>query len=454
MKKIAVLLLALCCMVVLAGCETDPVTMDPSGSQILPMPTTKETDPVHVHKWEEAACTAPKICSSCGATEGEPVGHTWQDATCTEPMTCDTCGATEDDAKGHYWQESTCTEPMTCTVCGTTEGTAKDHDWANSTCTEPKTCKTCSVTEGNARGHDWQLASCSTPKTCRSCGLTDGSEKGHALSDWSIIEAATCTTVGKIERSCSLCSYTEYQDTAQTEHVWSDWLVVTEPTMTSFGLQFRECKLCRAVEDHLIDKLTSPVYSPFEKVLNTYIVENVPFHVHEEELWAAQITYYTTEKDVHIAEEIVTAFESAFGYTPTRTVQITSLGKYYIDGVDGVTVYKYEIWDNSVPLCDNPMYTVYEDICTDGSPWIGFCIYGSTFEEYEAFAATNEFYALYLEMLTRFEAATGHTLSYMREHPDQYATPYLSFAGKTRTSDGQIRNVIFVYCRVLKQTSP
>ena len=42
----------------------------------------------HTHTWEEATCTTPKTCSTCGETEGEPLGHTvenWE--TITEP-TC------------------------------------------------------------------------------------------------------------------------------------------------------------------------------------------------------------------------------------------------------------------------------------------------------------------------------------------------------------------------------
>lgn len=29
----------------------------------------------HVHEWTEATCTKPKVCSTCGKTEGEPLGH-------------------------------------------------------------------------------------------------------------------------------------------------------------------------------------------------------------------------------------------------------------------------------------------------------------------------------------------------------------------------------------------
>ena len=49
----------------------------------------------HVHEWEDATCTEPKTCKTCGATEGEALGHDWKDATTEAPKTCSRCGATE-----------------------------------------------------------------------------------------------------------------------------------------------------------------------------------------------------------------------------------------------------------------------------------------------------------------------------------------------------------------------
>lgn len=31
----------------------------------------------HIHNWKAATCTAPKICISCGETEGDPLGHNY-----------------------------------------------------------------------------------------------------------------------------------------------------------------------------------------------------------------------------------------------------------------------------------------------------------------------------------------------------------------------------------------
>ena len=43
------------------------------------------------HSWVEATCDAPKTCSACGMTDGEPLGHRYADGICTA------CGAEEPD---------------------------------------------------------------------------------------------------------------------------------------------------------------------------------------------------------------------------------------------------------------------------------------------------------------------------------------------------------------------
>ena len=53
------------------------------------------------HTFNPATCTAPKICSVCGATEGEALGHTFSAATCTAPKICSVCSVTEGPALGH-----------------------------------------------------------------------------------------------------------------------------------------------------------------------------------------------------------------------------------------------------------------------------------------------------------------------------------------------------------------
>lgn len=65
----------------------------------------------HEHEWEAATCETPRVCKTCGETDGEPLGHTWQEATCLAPKTCTVCGKTEGrKSEDHVWGEATCTE--------------------------------------------------------------------------------------------------------------------------------------------------------------------------------------------------------------------------------------------------------------------------------------------------------------------------------------------------------
>lgn len=104
------------------------------------------------HQWINASCSAPKICSLCGETEGEPLDHRWDKATCTKPKTCVVCGQTKGEALGHHWVEATCSAPKTCSRCGATEGEALPHtpgdpepaaDYVNAVYTVTSVCTVC-----------------------------------------------------------------------------------------------------------------------------------------------------------------------------------------------------------------------------------------------------------------------------------------------------------------------
>ncbi|MBS4960265.1 MAG: hypothetical protein KHZ62_05550 [Clostridiales bacterium] len=77
---------------------------------------------MHTHTWEDATCTAPKTCSECGETEGEPLGHTWQEATCSEPKTCSLCGETEGEPLEHKVESWTVEREPKCAFPGEKNG--------------------------------------------------------------------------------------------------------------------------------------------------------------------------------------------------------------------------------------------------------------------------------------------------------------------------------------------
>lgn len=108
-----------------------------------------------------------------------------KEATCAEEgvktYTCAGCGDsyTESIAKvAHNWKSATCTAPKTCTSCGATEGSAAGHNWKNATCTAPKTCTTCGATEGKKASHSY------TDGVCSNCGQVD--LETYVVGKWSV----------------------------------------------------------------------------------------------------------------------------------------------------------------------------------------------------------------------------------------------------------------------------
>ena len=90
------------------------------------------------HKlWANATCTNPRICKSCGKTEGEPLGHEWEEATCTTPKTCQRCGETKGKPLGHQpgswtkevdYVDATSKEIQECDRCGEVVNTRNEKE--------------------------------------------------------------------------------------------------------------------------------------------------------------------------------------------------------------------------------------------------------------------------------------------------------------------------------------
>lgn len=62
---------------------------------------------VHIHNYSTATCTQPKKCS-CGATDGNALGHSWNNATCISPKICSVCKITEGAVNEHNFQNGKC----------------------------------------------------------------------------------------------------------------------------------------------------------------------------------------------------------------------------------------------------------------------------------------------------------------------------------------------------------
>lgn len=102
MKKVCLIVLSLIMLLVFSGCCLS-------------------------HEWVEASCAAPKTCSKCAKTEGEPLSHQWKEATCTAPKTCTSCGLTEGGKLPHKfgkeeiepdYVQATALLVRTCGDCG------------------------------------------------------------------------------------------------------------------------------------------------------------------------------------------------------------------------------------------------------------------------------------------------------------------------------------------------
>lgn len=204
----SILIVALCAFLGSCNDECEHVYDNDCDIECNECGETRDT----LHIMTDATCTTPRLCTVCGATEGEALGHKLQDATCTREATCTVCGETEGEALGHKWQDATCIEPAICGVCGAFSSEFADHNWDNASCTAPKTCTVCGETEGVAAEHDWADATCIAPKTCRVCGETEGEVAEHLPKD----DDGDCTT----DVSCSVCN--EVILSGNEEHIDQD----------------------------------------------------------------------------------------------------------------------------------------------------------------------------------------------------------------------------------------
>lgn len=93
------------------------------------------------HNGGEANCTSLAVCDKCKQGYGElaPDDHDMADATCILPSTCKNgCGHTEGEALGHDWIDATYDAPKTCSVCGETEGEPLQKETESETETDKK----------------------------------------------------------------------------------------------------------------------------------------------------------------------------------------------------------------------------------------------------------------------------------------------------------------------------
>ena len=244
-KKIGIIVTALLCILILAGCGCEHVWLEATCLEPATCELCGKTEgELGDHIWQEATCTAPKTCATCGATEGEALDHQWKKATCQTPKTCEVCGTTSggtlkhdwvwhecvdyckkckmenpEDTRSHNWEEATCQSAKKCKRCGKAEGEKADHAWVDATCQKPKTCTVCGATEGDVGSHKWLEADCSNPKRCENCDKYEGTFLGHTLADGSDGVTGICTVCNKA---------VEYYKQGDSIRAWTDYEVAPD----------------------------------------------------------------------------------------------------------------------------------------------------------------------------------------------------------------------------------
>ena len=131
--------------------------------------------------------------------------HEFNDATCTSPAKCKTCGEIKGSIAEHQWIDATCTEPQICNICKSEQGKPNGHFWMKADCDNPKVCKTCKVTEGKPKGHKKEIGKCGR------CKKFINKDIYNKINDWidnysksSTVSQNEGTSVADIYENCCL----------------------------------------------------------------------------------------------------------------------------------------------------------------------------------------------------------------------------------------------------------
>ena len=237
-------------MVIFADCEiTDKFAKKESGGEV----------PTCEHAWGDgevtkaATCTETGVktytCSKCSETKTETIaalGHTWFEGWNPLEAKEPTC-----EAKGNVkcWYCAICKKGFTDSN-GTNEIASKDvdipalgHDYSvyeNLGTKHKVKCSRCEKytieehsfdSEGNCKcgqtkcvSHNYVDAYDETYhwKECSVCGAIDENnpKTAHRMSDWSVVKAQTCTTVGTKERHCEECAYSSIEEIPMHSYIY------------------------------------------------------------------------------------------------------------------------------------------------------------------------------------------------------------------------------------------
>lgn len=260
------------------------------------------------------------------------------------------------------------------------------------------------------------------------------------------ISKPDCITSGYTTYTCT-CGYSYQDDYVKSlGHKWSKWKTVKEATTNTAGQRVRSCSVC-----NLTDYLNIPQLPPrFAKAVGVCKTENVKYETGQKgeyEYAAVAEMYVCGSEDTKAEASLKKEFKEAFGFTATAKVTKKYIGEFTVDGKEEAQkVYCYQIYDTTYPLCDNEMYVIYHQKCSDGSPWVGFCIYG-TMDTLATEANTTRYRKLEKQMLEEFEKVVGKSIEEMEKLPNKYSIDNISQAGTVRTKNRTLVDVLYIYCR-------
>lgn len=257
------------------------------------------------HDWDDATCTAPKTCSKCGATDGEPADHkfvleTVSNEALKSPATCmsgavyykscacgeistdinDTFingpkGAHADNDKNHvcdnncgktnignHSDSNTDADHICDYGCGAViencADSAKDGDHA---------CDVC----GNVgiSTHSYSSATCAAPATCFECGATTGEALPHVYNQeivkgTTLHTPASCMNAAVYYKSCSCGAISDsetFTNGTTTSHNYNQSIAVSgalksEATCSGAAVYYKSC-LCGTISTSNADTFTS-----------------------------------------------------------------------------------------------------------------------------------------------------------------------------------------------------
>ena len=196
-------------------------------------------------------------------------------------------------------------------------------------------------------------------------------------------------------------------------------------------------------ESNPIKEPEAPQYETFAHAIGDYIIQNVEKEKGSDGYYA-YLSSYTLDNSETYRKNFIAKFESLFGYKPNAKLVCTTIGTFKVKGYkDPKVVYQISVSDDTYPLITDEFYVVKKKICADGSAWVGFPL-PCSMDNMESSARVSN---LLKEMNNTFCEWTGYDYSYITQNDDKFMVNMISEAGKMRTLDGKITDVVYRYTR-------